>query len=147
MIVAIIGSLLAALGFGIIFNIHGKHLVTAVAGGIIGYVVYELLQLQKVPVTTSLFLASMVFSVYAEVAARKFKIPVTVYLVVSLIILVPGKGMYYTMLEVVQGDPVQALWVGLDTVAQAGALAMGTVIVSTITRFIFARRAKNKLPR
>lgn len=140
MILGIIGSLFAGLGFGVVFNIHGKRLIAAAIGGTIGYTTYTVLTSLGVDNIMALFVSSMVFSTYSEICARKLKTPVIVFLIIALIILVPGKGMYYTMLEIIQGNTNQAILTGIDTLASAGALALGTIFVSTATKLFFKKR-------
>ena len=67
--------------------------------------------------------------------ARLCKTPVTTFIVCALIPLVPGGGMYYTMLEVIQGNVQEALVKGLETLSIAGVLALGILVVSTGTQF------------
>ena len=43
--------------------------------------------------------------------------------------------MYYTMLEVIQGNVQEALVKGLETLSIAGVLALGILVVSTGTQF------------
>lgn len=137
MILQIIGSFFAGLGFGVIFNIHDKRLLAAALGGTIGYTTYLVLTTNGVDAIMALFIASIVFSTYSEICARKFRAPVIAFLIIALIILVPGKGMYYTMLEVIQGNSGQALLTGINTLASAGALALGTIFVSSIVKLFF----------
>ncbi|MEG0625655.1 threonine/serine exporter family protein [Anaerorhabdus sp.] len=143
MILSIFGAFLAALGFGVIFNVHGKALIAAAIGGTIGYVCYELQMMMGSTNIVSLFISSMIFSIFGEICARKLKMPVTVFLIIALIILVPGKGMYYTMLEIIQGNSNQAMLTGIDTFASAGALALGTIFVSTFTKLLFKKRVNH----
>lgn len=137
MILQIIGSFLAGLGFGVIFNIRGKRLIAAATGGTIGYSTYLYLSTMGVNDIMALFIASIVFSTYSEICARKFQAPVIAFLIIALIILVPGKGMYYTMLEIIQGNNGQAILTGIHTLASAGALALGTIFISSIVKLFF----------
>ena len=53
--------------------------------------------------------------------------------------------MYRTMLKAIEGDVMQALSIGLDTLTIAGVLALGILVVSTIMKAVFKpeRRHKN----
>lgn len=82
----------------------------------------------------SLFISSVIFSIYSEVCARFLKTPVTTLVICALIPLVPGAGMYYTMYETITGNVSNALELGLNTIASAGTLALGVIFVSTITK-------------
>ena len=42
MLLGIVGSFFAALGFGVLFNIKGKNLVLAAIGGMLGATMYRL---------------------------------------------------------------------------------------------------------
>jgi uncharacterized membrane protein YjjB (DUF3815 family) len=136
MLKEILVSLIATFGFGIIFNIHGKNLIFASLGGGLGWIVYKTALNDGLSLSLSLFLASTIFSSYSEICARILKTPVTTFVICALIPLVPGGGMYYTMYEVVQGNIDKALSLGLETLASAGALALGIIFVSTLTRLM-----------
>lgn len=45
--------------------------------------------------------------------------------------------MYRTMLKAIEGDVMQALSIGLDTLTIAGVLALGILVVSTIMKAVF----------
>lgn len=132
-----IGSFLATLGFGILFNIKGKKLILAGIGGAIGGVVYHMCLHYTLSQMMSMFCASIAISLYSEVLARICKTPVTTFLVAALIPLVPGGGMYRTMLSVMQNNTSKALTIGLETISIAGILVLGILLVSTIMRTIF----------
>lgn len=129
-------SLIATFGFGIIFNIHGKNLIFASLGGGLAWLVYKTALINGFSTSLSLFLSSIVFSSYSEICARVIKSPVTTFVICSLIPLVPGGGMYYTMYAAIQGNIDKALDLGLHTLASAGSLALGIIFVSTITRLM-----------
>lgn len=135
-------SFIATLGFGIIFNIKGKKLFFAALGGGISWFFYSLALSLNLSNISSLFISSLVFSTYCEILARILKTPVTTLVICALIPLVPGGGMYYTMLEVITGDINKALEIGINTIASAGTLALGIIFVSTITRFVVSYKKR-----
>lgn len=139
-------AVIAALGFGIIFNIKGKKLLFAAIGGGLGWFVYSLCLHLGGKTVTALFLSSISFSIYSEIFARILKTPVTTLVVCCLIPLVPGAGMYYTMYEAITGNISGSLEVGINTIANAGTLALGVIFVSSITRQIniFLAKKLNK---
>lgn len=127
-------ALIASLGFGVIFNIRGKNLFFATIGGGLSWLSYLLLKKFNISDILSLFISSVIFSIYSEVCARFLKTPVTTLVICALIPLVPGAGMYYTMYETITGNVSNALELGLNTIASAGTLALGVIFVSTITK-------------
>ena len=142
----LVSSFLASLGFGVLFNIHGNKLFLAGIGGSIGGVVYHLSLQYGCSEMMAMFFGSISFSLYSEILARMFKTPVTTFIICALIPLVPGGGMYKTMLEAISGHADKALTLGINTMCIAGVLALGILLVSTITRAIFKtkRQAVNQ---
>ena len=129
MIFRILGSFLATYGFGVMFNIRKKKLVAAALGGALGYILHDFCTNAGLGDPLSMFIASAGFTLYAEILARKMRTPVTLFIVCALIILVPGGGMYRTMLAIIQNRLNDATSIGLSTLASAGSLALGTIFV------------------
>lgn len=146
MIEQVIVALVASLGFAIIFNIRGRKLIFATIGGGLSWFCYLYLTNSGISVILSLFISSIIFSIYSEICARYLKTPVTTIVVCALIPLVPGAGMYNTMYETILGNIKGAVELGLNTLASAGALALGVIFVSTITRQVTnIKKMKEKL--
>ena len=145
MILRTFGAFITALSFAILFNTKNKNIVISAIGGAIGFVIYEILIQYTSNVYFVAFVSSMAFSLYSEIMARKFKSPVINYLVISLIILVPGKGMYDTMLAVVLGDTALAFKNGLNTITVALALAFGVIFASTIVKTYYKLKQRRKI--
>lgn len=137
MIFPIIGAFVSSFSFGIIFNIKKQNLLIAAIGGTLGFVVYQILVTLGTSPTLALFFAAITFSFYSEISARIFRAPSTIFLVTSLILLVPGSGMYNTMLAIVMDNPTQALWIGIETFSMAMSIAFGVIFASTIAKAIF----------
>ena len=74
--------------------------------------------------------------------ARIRKFPASSYLVVSIIPLLPGAGVYRTTASVMQSDMAGFTQHGLETISVAGALAAGILIISTVARLWNYRRKK-----
>jgi uncharacterized membrane protein YjjB (DUF3815 family) len=146
MIEQVIVALVASLGFGIIFNIRGKKLIFAALGGGLSWFCYLYFTENGMSAILSLFVSSIIFSIYSEICARCLKTPVTTLVICALIPLVPGAGMYNTMYETILGNIKGAVELGLNTIASAGALALGVIFVSTITKQVTnLKKVKEKL--
>jgi uncharacterized membrane protein YjjB (DUF3815 family) len=134
MIIQTIATTIASTGFGIMFNIKGKKLFFSSLGGGLSWLIYSLgLNFNFSPIS-SLFIASVCFSIYSEILARILKTPVTTLIICCLIPLVPGTGMYNAMYEAITSNLSGALELAADTIARAGTLASGIIFISTITR-------------
>ena len=134
MIIEALISFIACFGFGILFNIKGKKLIFAALGGGLSWFCYLFFSSYNISEAISFFLSSIIFSAYSEICARFLKTPVTTIIICSLFPLVPGSGMYYTMYAVITGDIAESIHLGLNTLANAGGLALGVIFVSTITK-------------
>jgi len=137
---------LATAGFAVLFDLRGVDLVLAAAGGALGWASSAPLVAANVPRATALFAASAIIGVWAEALAAIRKRPATVYIVCAIIPLVPGGGMYRTMLEYIDGDSWGAFWTGLATLQDAGAIAAGLAVSGAASRLL-SRRAPRGRPR
>ncbi|MGX4600598.1 threonine/serine exporter family protein [Faecalimicrobium sp. JNUCC 81] len=147
MIIEVIAASLAAFSFGVLFNIKGKRLVVACIGGGLGWLVYKLCLSYQMGESSSCFISAICFSIYCEICARVYKTPATTLTVCCLIPLVPGYGVYNTMYEFIIGNYTKGMDYGINTLAVAGALALGVIFVSTIFRNIKINRIINKIGR
>ena len=129
-------AFLACEGFTLVFNIHGLGKVICGVGGALGWLVYLLAGKSIL----AAFLASAAIGLYAEVMARLRRCPVTGYLLVALLPLVPGGGIYYAMRHCVAGETNQFLSTLLHTFGMAAALAVGAMLASSVFRAAVRRR-------
>lgn len=141
----VFGAFLATAGYGILFNIERRFLLLGGLCGAIGGFVYILFQNVIGNEFTALFLGSLCVSITAEILARKYRTPVTTFVVCGIIPLVPGGTMYYTMLEVVKGNNVLAMELVVQSLSYAGAVALALILVSSATRVIFANKRKSRI--
>ena len=134
MLIEIVSAFFAAYAFGILFNIKGKYLTIAGIGGAFGWFLYKIFLQLGVAEATSLFIASVGFSIYCETCARIYKTPSTILSVCCLIPLVPGYGVYNTLYAFLRNDYIQALDYGVTAISSACSLALGIIFVSTLYR-------------
>lgn len=141
MLIKIITATIATFFFGILFNIKKEHLLYAAIGGGIGCTIYELLISFSFDKYAAIFLAAIALAIYCEVMARHKKTTVTTFAICALIPLVPGNGMYLTMISFVNNELNDAMSYGLHTLASAGLLALGILFVSTFAK-LFTQKSK-----
>lgn len=127
-------AFLACIGFGIVFNIQGFGILICGLGGAVGWLVY----LVSISFTGSdifsAFLAAMAIGAYSELMARVRRCPVTGYLQVALLPLVPGAGIYHAMWYCVAGETQLFLSTLLHTMGFAAALSVGAMLISSVLR-------------
>lgn len=144
----VIYAFIVSLGFGVLFNVRDKNLFFAALGGAVGWFFYSLTMNLSNSSILAMLIASISISIYAEIFSRVLKNPVTLFLVCSLIPLVPGSGMYYTVFEAVEGNVFGSLNNGIETLSLAGVIAVGIILVSTLSRLmqkLKIRRSQRKL--
>lgn len=125
----------ACVGFTLIFNIHGMGKLIAGAGGALGWLVYLLAG----STIFAAFLAAASIGVFAEIMSRVRRCPVTGYVLVALLPLVPGGGIYYAMRYCVAGETEAFLNTLLHTLGMAAALAVGAMLASSVFRAVLPR--------
>ena len=88
-------------------------------------------------------IAGFATAVFAEIMARLYKAPSTIFFVVSMIPLVPGKGLYDFMNSLAEGDYVTAASNGSDTLLIAAGIAGGMGLAWSLSDII--RRIRTKI--
>lgn len=130
----VLAAFVASCAFAFLYNIHGAGVWICGVGGALGWLVYLLSAPLLHSVITQSFAAALAISAYAEIMSRVRKCPVTGYLLVAFLPLVPGGGIYYTMEYALSGQTDQFISKGLETMGIAGALALGVLLVSSAVR-------------
>ncbi len=128
-------AFLACVGFTLMFNIHGVGKLIAGVGGALSWLVYLLAG----STIFAAFLAAAAIGIFAEIMSRVRLCPVTGYVLVALLPLVPGGGVYYAMRHCVAGETGEFLNTLLHTFGMAAALAVGAMLASSAFRAIFPR--------
>ena len=126
---------IACWGFSFILNVHGISQVICGIGGALGWFVYLLLDKTLI----GAFCAAAAIGVYSEMLARIVRCPAYGYLLISLLPLVPGGGIYYAMSYCVQGEREMFFQTLLNTFGMAATLAVGALMASSIFRTLFPR--------
>ena len=130
---------LGTLGFSILFNIKGKRLIMAAFGGLLSWLLFVLLGKWIPSEPIRYFIVAMLTSFYAEWMARILKTPTTTFLMTTLIPLVPGASLYYTMAYALGSDLDRFLQKAINTLKLAGALALGIVVATMIVKILKAK--------
>ena len=120
-IIECFSAFIACLGFAFIFRIHQhpRFAIIGSIGGALGWLVY---------------LAFV--ALFSEISARIYKAPATIFLIIGCFPLVPGRGIYQTMLYCTQGNSELFLDSFLNTLAISASLALAILIISTIFKVI-----------
>jgi len=142
-IIQLITATLSTLGFSILFYAHPKRLPLTTLGGFLTCAVYlaagHFLSGEMIPN----LLGALAGAGYADVTARRTKVPVSVYLIPSLIPLVPGGALYETMTHMVSGAYSEAVTWGLHALRVAIGIASG-ILAASVVGMLIRPRIKTK---
>ena len=138
-------SIVASYGFVVIFNIHGFGSFLCALGGGITWAAFCIVQAWGGQDLICYFGATVVAAVFAEVMARIRKYPATSYLISCLLPLIPGSGIYYAAQQAMQGNSQGFVFYSTRTLAIAGCMAVGILLVVTLTKVITTHRITKKL--
>ena len=132
--VELIGSFIGCVGFAVLFNIHGPGGLLCALGGVLTWAFYALVLHYGGNELMAYFWGAFFASSYAEIMARVRKYPAISYLVVSVFPLIPGASVYYTMNYAVRGEMELFASQGMHTIAIAGVMAVGILLMATVFR-------------
>ena len=126
--------LVACVGFSIMFQVHGHGFFLCPLGGLLTWLICSKLMDFGCPEYVSYLAAASFAAAYAEIMARVRKCPATAFLVISLVPLIPGAGLYYTMRFAVDGNFQACIEKGIGTLTIAGVMAVGVILINTFLR-------------
>lgn len=127
-------SFIATMGFAIFLNAPKSTLIPGgLVGGIGWSVFYYLVILTENDILAN-FIAALLVSYASEILARKLKQPAIIFVIPGIIPLVPGLGMYNTMLYLVQNDYNNAIAKGADVLFVGGAISLGILVVTSLVK-------------
>ncbi len=147
-IIQILAGFVGSIGFAILFNVRGIRLIAAAIGGLFSWLLFVVLSkyINSEPVVY--FIIACVISTYAEIMARVLKTPTSAFITTSLIPLIPGSSLYYTMVHAFQGDLNAFLPKAIFTMQLASALALGVIVSTSVARIfnkVFFNKNRNKI--
>ena len=100
-------ALVGCAAFSVVFEIRDiKKLASASFCGFVSWLVFTLCSFVGTGIwadTIRYFIATIAVAIFAEIFARVHKAPATLFLIIGIIPLVPGGGIYYTMEALING--------------------------------------------
>ena len=146
--IQILAGFVGSIGFAILFNIRGKRLITVAIGGLFSWLLFVVISKCVTSEPIVYFIIACVISIYAEIMARVLKTPTTTFITTSLVPLIPGGSLYYTMTFAFQGNLNTFLPKAIYTMQLASALALGIIVSTTFARVfnkVIINKIKNKI--
>ena len=139
--IQLLSCAVAAAAFSVLMHQPWKTIPVSALIAAAGYGVFLLLGKS----TTGYFWATLVIGICCEICARVMKRTATLFVTGAIIPLVPGVGLYNTMLYVVRGDYYQAVNTGAATLLGIAGIALA-ITLSTVLFSAFHPRKKQAKP-
>lgn len=124
------------IGFSIFFNVKKERVLILGLDGALIWIIFLYVQHLTGQEMAGLFAAALLGSLFAEILARIFKCPVTVLLMPSLIALIPGGTLYYTMSYLVLGDTLNFQAKLSLVLKEAASIAVGILVAASLMQII-----------
>lgn len=108
-----------------------------------GYIIYDIIYLRHQDEGHELlayFMGTLFIAIFGEILARTMKMPSTIFVFPAIVPLVPGIGLYRTMLMLVQNEYDSAIRMGVQTLLLAGSMAVAIALVNIIARYFMPKR-------
>ena len=120
-------AVIATIAFGITFQMPRRHYLACGLTGAVGWMVYILgVELLGMSPAIATLVATLPLTGCARFFAIRHKAPVTIFL------LVPGAGIYYTAYYFLRGEQALFASKGVETFKVALALALGIALVCSL---------------
>ena len=142
--VQILAACVGCIGFTFVFNVHGHGAPLCCLGGAVTWGVYLLVVHFGGGDFIANFCAALFSGFFAETMARIRKHPATPFLVISLLPLIPGGGIYRAVNYAVRGNMGMFADTAIHTAAVAGILAVGILMASTSVRLVNQLKAHRR---
>ena len=130
----------ALLGIAVIFDVPPKKMLWAMIGSVISCVIMLIGDKYGLDPLITNMLATALPCVYCEIMARVLKTPTTVFMIPSLLPLVPGSRLYYTMFYLFSGEQQLFMDNMLAAVKICTGIALAIIVVTGAVRWIEAAK-------
>ena len=126
--------------FCFIMNSPKKSMIISSFFASVGFIVYDIVKLTGIGEPVSIFFGTLCIAISAEVCARIFKMPSTIFLFPEIVVFGPGVGIYRTMLALIQSDFAKFQEVGTETIIITLSMAMAIAVINVFSRHVFPKK-------
>lgn len=141
MFAQLVTSFIAAMAFGVIFNIPKESLFKCGLVGMLGWMIYFAMVEMSIDSVPATLAAAFVVSILSQWFAKRYRTPMIIFSVAGIIPLVPGGMAYDAMRNLVETDYNQALQLATKAFMISGSIAIGLVFSEVFNQII------KKIPR
>ncbi|CUQ57238.1 MULTISPECIES: threonine/serine exporter family protein [Hungatella] len=134
MVVQTMGAFFAVLSFALILEVPRKYVFHAGFIGAACWVIYLISLNYTSSVIVAAFVSTLVVAFISHIFARRFKVPVTVFLVAGILPSVPGASIYRSVYYMIRSVSDLSSYYLTETLQIAGAIAMAVFIMDSLFR-------------
>ncbi len=136
-----IAAFAGTVGFAVLFGVPRRNYLQTAIVAAIGWAAYlALVRYTVLGPAISTFVATVIVASHARTFASWFKTPSTVYLIPGIFPMIPGGGIFWTTLFLVQSRLGLALRSGMLSLEVTAAIVLGIVLVSSLPKTLFYRK-------
>lgn len=136
MIWSFLFAFISTIGFCILFHVPKRHIISASFVGACGWLTYTFFTSSGDGSIIACFAGSCVVAIISELFSRGFKEAATVFIIPGILPLVPGAGMYHTMIAILEGNLQETATVGTETILMAGSISVALLVVASVIKLI-----------
>lgn len=129
-------SFVASLCFCFLFNVPKRNILSSGLCGGLSWTILISLQVLGFDSIFASLISAMIVGIISEILAIIIKTPVTSFIVIGTLPLVPGFKVYKTMLFFVGGKLQQGITEGVQAMFIAIAISVGLIISTSIFKFV-----------
>ena len=145
-VIKLISSFIGTLGFAIFMHAPKRAWLPASAIGGVAYLVYWALQEFGVNEPMAIFIGALLGSILGQYLARRMKMIATIFVLLSMIPLVPGLGLYRMMAALGQGQIAAGAKTGIQAMITVAMIALGLGAGAFADRVLWSRSRKHRTP-
>lgn len=132
----LLSSILGTVGFAILIHAPKRSLFPASLVGGAAYMAFWLMTSNGVAEPTAMLLAALFGSVMAQQLARKMHMIATIFILLAIVSLVPGLGLYRFMELLGSGETSEGAKVGVAAMTSIAMLALGIGMGNFVSKLI-----------
>ena len=138
-VIQLVAAFVGTVGFSALFGAPRRYYLYCGLAGMAGWAVYLLVAMSH-SVVGAAFFAALAVAAISHIMAKICRCPVTVFLICSIIPLVPGGGIFWTAYYIVTEQLRMAAATGFVALKVTIAIAGGIILASGIINKLFIRK-------
>lgn len=128
--------LFPTLGFCVLFRVPLKSFPVCIFIGASTWACYQVFLYHGASAVVAAFAAACLVGLLSDISSRVFKEAATIFIIPGILCMVPGAGIYNTMLSLLQNDMDGVVQNGVTTLLVAGSIAVGLLVVGSLIKIL-----------